>query len=67
MATSVTFYDTELERRLARDFDRLRARLFNLFEAMGLPPERTKAAKELVRSLTYDAQAALIESAREER
>jgi hypothetical protein len=41
------------------DFDRLRGRLFQLFEATGMPDRQCDAAKGLVRRITYDGQAQL--------
>lgn len=51
---------------LRRDMDRLRGRLFQTVEAVGLPAKQEQAFKALVRSLTYDSQADL-ESALRER
>lgn len=41
------------------DMNRLRGRMFQALEAMGLPTKQENAAKGLVRQLTYDAQANL--------
>jgi len=41
------------------DFNRLRGRLFQFLESMGLPEAQTDAAKGMIRTLTYDSQARL--------
>jgi len=66
MTTEVRWYESERERRLARDFDRLRARLLNVIELSHLPPVRERAARALIKDLTYESQSALIESLRED-
>jgi hypothetical protein len=46
--------------RLVREeFNRVRGRMFQAIEAVGLPDKQERAMKGLVRSLTYDAQAGL--------
>lgn len=45
--------------RLREDMDRLRGRLFELFEAFGLDEPQAEAAKRVVRRTTYDMQLAL--------
>jgi hypothetical protein len=60
--TTVEFYDTEIERQLARDMDRLRGRLLGLIDVAGLPPDRARPMKELVKSLTYASQRELGET-----
>lgn len=42
-----------------KDLNRLRGRLFQTIEAVGLPPKQEEAAKALIRQLTYDTQADL--------
>jgi hypothetical protein len=39
--------------------NRLRAQLFNSIEAANLPEKQEEALKDLIRGLTYDAQANL--------
>lgn len=41
------------------DMNRLRGRLFQFAEALGLPGRQETAIKGLIRQLTYDAQANL--------
>lgn len=41
------------------DMNRLRGRLFGAIESWGLPTKQENAAKGLVRHLTYDSQASL--------
>jgi hypothetical protein len=41
------------------DMNRLRGRLFQFIEAVGLPKKQEDAVKGLIRQLTYDAQADL--------
>lgn len=41
------------------DMNRLRGRLFGAIEAVGLPTKQENAIKGLIRQLTYDAQASL--------
>jgi hypothetical protein len=41
------------------EFNRVRGRMFQAIEAVGLPDKQERAMKGLVRSLTYDAQAGL--------
>jgi hypothetical protein len=48
------------------DYDRLRGRLFELLEAMGLTVRQEQAAKRLIRSITYESQAS-VEAALSER
>jgi hypothetical protein len=44
----------------ARDeFARMRAHLFEMIEAMGLPDSQEKGAKGLIRTITYDSQASV--------
>jgi hypothetical protein len=50
---------------LRSDMNRLRGRLFQFVEAMGLPEKQESAAKGLIRQLTYDAQADLESALRE--
>ena len=45
--------------QMRNDMDRLRGRLFELFEAFGLPEAQCEAAKRVVRRQTYDMQTAL--------
>jgi hypothetical protein len=52
---------------VADDFDRLRGRLFELFEVMGLSNRQQRAAKALVRSITYESQAGVEAALRRER
>jgi hypothetical protein len=47
------------------DMNRLRGRLFQFVEAIGLPDKQENAVKGLVRTLTYDAQANLEAALRE--
>lgn len=49
------------------EMNRLRGRLFGSIEAVGFPPRREAAVKNLVRTLTYDAQANLEAAIRGER
>lgn len=41
------------------NMNRLRAQLFNSIEAANLPEKQEEALKDLIRGLTYDAQANL--------
>lgn len=41
------------------DMNRLRGRLFGAVEAVGLPTKQENAIKGLIRTITYDAQASL--------
>jgi hypothetical protein len=41
------------------EFDRMRAHLFEMVEAMGLPPGQEKGTKGLIRAITYEAQASV--------
>lgn len=41
------------------DMNRLRGRLFQLVEAVGLPQRQERALKGCIRTTTYDAQADL--------
>lgn len=54
MVTSET--TEELTRNLAKDFDRQRALLCGLIEAMGLPEKQERQAVGLVKALSYEAQ-----------
>jgi hypothetical protein len=44
---------------LRAGFDRLRGRLFEVFEATGMPVRQEEAAKRVVRRITYDSQRAI--------
>lgn len=59
-AITVQFYNTEHERQIARDFDRLRGRLLGLIDVANMDYEQARPMKELVKSLTYTSQAELI-------
>jgi hypothetical protein len=50
-----------------RDCDRLRGRLFEILEAVGLPNRQCDAAKRVIRRLTYDMQASLEATLRDAR
>ena len=52
MTTTVEFYNTEHERQIARDMDRLRGRLLGLIDVANLDYEQAKPMKDLVKSLT---------------
>jgi hypothetical protein len=43
--------------QLREDMNRLRGRLFQSIEAVGLPEKQENAMKGVIRSTTYDAQA----------
>jgi hypothetical protein len=45
--------------QMREDMNRLRGRLFQTIEAIGLPERQESAAKGLIRRLTYDSQADL--------
>jgi hypothetical protein len=45
--------------QVREDMNRLRGRLFQLVEAVGLPKEQADAFKRCIRTTTYDAQADL--------
>ena len=60
VTTTVNFYDTEHERQIARDFDRLRGRLLGLIDVANIDYEQAKPMKELVKSLTYTSQGELV-------
>lgn len=64
MPTTSAHYRNELERDLARDFDRVRGRLMALVESMGLEDEQTAGAKSLIKTLTYQSQRELYETLR---
>jgi hypothetical protein len=50
---------------LRQHMDRLRGRLFQTVEAVGLDPKQERAFKGLIRHLTYDAQADLEQKLKE--
>ncbi|HEY1437377.1 MAG TPA: hypothetical protein VGG82_07730 [Casimicrobiaceae bacterium] len=52
---------------VADDYDRLRGRLFEFFEALGLPSRQEQAVKRMVRSITYESQASVEAALRRER
>lgn len=60
MTSTVEFFNTEHERQIARDFDRLRGRLLGLIDVANMDYEQAKPMKELVKSLTYASQAELV-------
>lgn len=60
--TTVEFFNTEHERQIARDFDRLRGRLLGLIDVANMDYEQAKPMKELVKSLTYTSQRELGET-----
>lgn len=62
MTTTVEFYNTEHERQIARDFDRLRGRLLGLIDVANLDYDQAKPMKDLVKSLTYTSQKELVET-----
>lgn len=62
MTTTVEFFNTEHERKIARDFDRLRGRLLGLIDVANMDYEQAKPMKELVKSLTYTSQRELCET-----
>ena len=62
MPTTVEFFSTEHERKIARDFDRLRGRLLGLIDVANMDYEQAKPMKELVKSLTYTSQRELCET-----
>lgn len=59
----MTVLDPEVEAAaisvVREEMNRLRGRLFGSIEAVGFPQRRETAIKNLVRTLTYDAQANL--------
>ena len=62
MPTTVEFFNTEHERQIARDFDRLRGRLLGLIDVANMDYEQARPMKELVKSLTYTSQRELGET-----
>jgi len=62
MPTTVEFYNTEHERRIAKDYDRLRGRLLGLIDVADMDYSQAQPMKELVKSLTYTSQAELIKT-----
>jgi hypothetical protein len=50
--------------QVRQDMNRLRGRLFQAVEAVGLPSGQEHAVKGLIRTITYDAQANLEEALR---
>lgn len=62
MPSTVEFFNTEHERQIARDFDRLRGRLLGLIDVANMDYEQAKPMKELVKSLTYASQADLVKT-----
>lgn len=62
MPTTVEFYSTEHERKIARDFDRLRGRLLGLIDVANLDYDQARPMKELVKSLSYVSQRELVET-----
>lgn len=46
------------------DMNRLRGRLFELVEAVGLPIRQEEAFKKVIRRMTYDSQAQLEDTLR---
>jgi hypothetical protein len=62
MPTTVEFFNTEPERKIARDFDRLRGRLLGLIDVANLDYGQAQPMKELVKSLTYTSQRELCET-----
>jgi hypothetical protein len=62
MTTTVSFYNTEHERKIARDFDRLRGRLLGLIDVANMDYDQAKPMKELVKSLSYASQRELVET-----
>lgn len=55
----------ELEGILNDEFNRLRGRILGLIESWGLPASQERGAKSTFKSLSYDAQAAIIEAVQE--
>lgn len=53
--------------KVREEMNRLRGRMFGTIEAVGFPPRRETAIKNLVRTVTYDAQANLEAAVRGER
>lgn len=62
MSTTVSFFHTEHERQIARDFDRLRGRLLGLIDVANMDYDQAKPMKELVKSLTYTSQRELCDT-----
>lgn len=46
---------------VAREFNRLRGRLLGFVEACDLPDKQERAMKQLVKSLSYDAEERILE------
>ena len=62
MPTEVTHTNTQAEHVLDKSFDRMRARLLNVVEASAIPQDQQDAIKRLVKTLSYDAQADILEA-----
>lgn len=48
---------SDAEKAFTEEMNRLRGRLLGALESFGLPERQETAAKQLVKSLTYDAEA----------
>lgn len=58
--------DLELN-ELRASFDRLRGRLFQVVESVGMPQRQEEAAKGVIRTVTYDMQRSIEQGARDVR
>ena len=52
----------ELEILIKREFDRFRGRTLGTIESFGLPPVQEEGAKTTIKSLSYDAQAHIVDA-----
>lgn len=60
--TTVQFYNSEHERQIARDFDRLRGRLLGLIDVANMDYDQAKPMKDLVKGLTYTSQREIVQT-----
>lgn len=51
----------DIEQELAKEFNNLRGRVLGLIESWGLPETQERGCKSTFKSLTYDAQARLLD------
>ena len=59
MTVTVRRESEEVREQIRGDFDRLRGRLFEMLEAIGMPERQLDAAKRMIKRQTYDSQASL--------
>lgn len=57
---------SEVEQVIASEFNTLRGRILGLIESWNLPEKQENGCKATFKSLTYDAQARIVEATKED-